>query len=755
MDFFKLLKTLNSAQSSWQISLAIVLGMISGFLPLATPINFLLLFIAFAINIPLGVFFFISAAFSMLGFVLDPVFASIGLSVLTDSSTQTLFTAMYNYAPTLWTSFNYTILMGSLVLSLPLALVLFPLLSKVINKQRDFLEAKFKESKYFSWLNPYTEDKLKKKPGVMRWWAAGLFVGVVGAVVALALLLLDPLLKTALEYSLSKATKKEVHIESVTTLLMDTSLEIKNIAILSTSNDTGDDINIDRVLLKLKTTRLLEKKFDFEIISFGNITLNTTLKRVEEQTSQAQSSSKTDDTEEESSFNLPQFPDPKTLLAKEGLKSVSEAKKMKADITAISEKWQERVKSEKQKAKLAALKTRFNTLKKKAKDIHSMDDVTAILAEAEALKKETKAIRDELKSYKKEYKEDKKLISKYLKEMKTLPKEEYNQLLKKYSLDQNGAMNLIGTHFSSSLEKYLHVGLEYYEFVKPYLSSDEEDEEKQERMKGKWIYFTNTTAYPEFVIQKLNANIIKEHRNFKLDVKDISNNQKIYGKPVKGTLKSKSKEYKKILVVFEHNELQKDALTTINTDINAYKLTDKKIAKKLSLESSLIDATSHINIENFTALESDLLVEFKKSTLTYAPVKSKTDKIVQDILANISEFQMDAWVAGTLTEPKISLSTDLDNKLKSGIKKQLKKEVSKYKKKLKSAVNRAFKEQLGDIDLGEFNDVEKLLDSSLDDSSSLKESIKKSISKDALKKQLKSDSVKKLKDKLKNKLKFF
>jgi uncharacterized protein (TIGR03545 family)/uncharacterized protein (TIGR03546 family) len=753
MNFLKFLKTLNSAQASWQISLAIVLGMISGFLPLATPINFFLLFIAFAINIPLGVFLFISASFSLLGYLLDPLFASIGLSVLTDSATQTLFTSMYNYAPTLWTSFNYTTLMGSLLISFPLALILFPILSKVINKQRGFLEAKFKESKYFSWLNPYTEDKLKEKPGLMRWWAAGLFVGVVGAIVALALLVLDPLLKTALEYSLSKATKKEVHIQSLSSTLADTSLEIKNISILSNSNNAGDDIKIDKVRLQLNTTRLLEKKFDFKIISFGNITLHTTLKRDKEE--RVQSSSKKSDAEKKSSFNLPQFPDPKTLLAKEGLKSVSEAKKMKEDINKISKKWEERLKGEKQKAKLASLKSEFNTLKKNAKNIHSMSDIKTVLKEADRLKKETKELNNELKSYKKEYAQDKKLINKYLKEMKTLPKEDYNHLLKKYSLDQNGAMNLLGTYFSSSVEKYLRAGLEYYDYIKPYISSDEEKEPEQKRLNGKWVYYTNTTPFPKFVIQKLHANVIKEQKNFKLDVKDISNNQKIYGKPIKGTLTSKSKEYKKILVSFEHNELKKDALTTINTDINAYKVKDKELAKKLSLKSSLVDLTSHVSIENFTTLESDLLINFNKSILIYAPIKSKTDKIIQDILAKISQFKIDAWIAGTLKEPKISLSTDLDNKLKKGINKQLKQEVKKYKKKLQLAINKTFKKQLGDIDLGEFNDVQKIIDSSINDSSSLKKKIKQSISKDALEKQLKSDTAKKLEDKLKKSLKFF
>ena len=754
MDFFKFLKTLNSAQASWQITLAIILGMASGFLPLATPINFILIFIAFAINIPLGVFFFISASFAAIGYLLDPLFASLGYTILTLPSLQALFTSMYNYAPTLWTSFNYTILMGSLIVSIVLGVVLFPILNAIINKQRDFLEAKFKESRFFSWLNPYSEEKLQEKPGVMRWWAAGLFIAIVGVFVAIALLVIDPLLKVGLEYGLSKATKRDVLIGSLKSELANSNLLIKNISFINREKK-GDDIFVDKVVVELNPTRLFEKKIDFTLLSFGNILLDQTLRASKQAPTQTtpQTKSAADTKEEQSGFELPSMPDPQSLLDREGLSSIKEAKKMKSEIEAISQKWQERVTNEQQKEKIDQLKKELKALQKSARKIDSLDDIKDILAKADTLKKESKALREELKRYKKEYKEDKKIVQKYLKEMRTLPAEDYEALLKKYSLDQNGAMNLIGTHFSASLEKYLRTGLEYYDFIKPYISSDEESEEKQQqRMKGAWIHYTNTTHFPRFVIHRADANIIKAKKNFKCKVKDISNNQKIYQKPIKGALLSKSKTYKQIYVKFEHNELHKKSFTKIEGSVKEYRVDDISLAKKLSLKSALINATSDITITEFKNIDSETLIYFKKSNLRYAPIESKTDKIVQNILSGIKTFQVDAWVAGSLKIPAISLKTDLDTRLKKGINRELDKEVQKYKKELKSAINKRFKEELGDIDLGEFNDVEKLIDSAMSENGSLQESIDKNLSKDRLKKELKSDSAKKLKNKI---LKFF
>ena len=211
MDILKLLKALNSAQSSWQISLAIILGMISGFLPLTTPLNFLILFIAFTINIPLGIFFLMSLVFATLGLLLDPVFAMLGYEVLTNDGLSSIFSAMYNYMPTLWSSYNYTIVMGSTIISFLLAFPLFFILNSFIDKSRNYLEAKFKDSKYFSWLNPYSEEKLTKKPGVVRWWGSAIFVVIVGIISTFLLFIIDPIIKFGLEYSLSKATGKTIY----------------------------------------------------------------------------------------------------------------------------------------------------------------------------------------------------------------------------------------------------------------------------------------------------------------------------------------------------------------------------------------------------------------------------------------------------------------------------------------------------------------------------------------------------------------
>jgi len=738
MDIIKLLKTLNSAQASWQITLAIVLGMISGFLPLATPINFFILFIAFAINIPLAVFFLMSILFAGLALMLDPVFATLGYEVLTAEPLNAIFTTMYNSTPTLWSSYNYTILMGSLVISLPLAFTMFPVLNRLIDKYRVTLEAKFKDSKYFSWLNPYSEKNLDKKPGIMRLWAAGLFVGIVAIIVTIALFIIDPLIKVALEYSLSKVTQRTVQIDDVESKVLEATLKINNIAFINNGDSKTDDINIDRVELKLNIDHLLEKKLDFEIISFGNITLNTSL--VKKETPSEQNSDSSVD-KDESSFKTPELPKVEDLIAKEGLKSVAAAKEIQKNITAITKKWSNFAQGDEQKKKIASIEKKIKSLEKKAGNIKSPEQILTIVNEADALKKELEQVNNELSQMTKEYEKDKKTIERHLKEIQTLPMQDYNHLASKYSLDQNGAMNIVGTYFSSSLEKYLRMGTKYYEQIKPYISSDEEQTVEQKRMQGRWIKYVATKPYPNFVVRKLNANIIMHENNYDLQIRDISDDQKLYKKPLTGMMNSKSSDYKLFKLDFEHNELGEETLTSANSRVKAYKLPEYSAVDNLVIKNSLIDESSSLRITNFESLNAKISAEFVKTALIYSASSSITDKMIGDILSNITNFSIDASVGGTLDNPEITLSSDLDKKIAKGLSKQASKEVKKYQKKLQAEINKEFNKQLGELDLGEFNDVKNLLNANTKDSNALENIIKKNISQDALQKQLSSDAV--------------
>ncbi len=141
----KVFKALNSNEKPWQLSLGLAFGGIIGLMPLWTPHNIVLLFLAFIINLNfalllLGLFFF-----SGIAYILDPLFHQIGLAILTSEGMQTFWNGFFSNSLFLFDRLNNTLVMGSLVFSLISAVPLFFLINILIRKYREHLQTLFEK----------------------------------------------------------------------------------------------------------------------------------------------------------------------------------------------------------------------------------------------------------------------------------------------------------------------------------------------------------------------------------------------------------------------------------------------------------------------------------------------------------------------------------------------------------------------------------------------------------------------------------
>ncbi len=135
----KLLKLLNSETDPSQISIALGFSMITGFLPLFTPVNLLVLFLVLVLRVNFSAYLLGSAFFSGIAWFLDPLFNWIGLAVLSASSFRGLWTAFYNTVLGRLQHFNNSIVMGSFLISLALFIPVVLLMNFLILRYRDHL----------------------------------------------------------------------------------------------------------------------------------------------------------------------------------------------------------------------------------------------------------------------------------------------------------------------------------------------------------------------------------------------------------------------------------------------------------------------------------------------------------------------------------------------------------------------------------------------------------------------------------------
>ena len=155
----KLLKALHSDAGPWQLALGLALGMMMGLTPLLRLHNLIILFIVLFFRVNLTTFLLSFGVFSVLAFVLDPVMASIGESVLTNPSMESLWSALYATGFGQLSQFFHTLTMGSLLTSL----VLFP----VVLIAGKYLIEQYRE-RFMAWFEKFRIVEIVKSSRIFQ-----------------------------------------------------------------------------------------------------------------------------------------------------------------------------------------------------------------------------------------------------------------------------------------------------------------------------------------------------------------------------------------------------------------------------------------------------------------------------------------------------------------------------------------------------------------------------------------------------------
>ena len=143
----KLLKILNSEADPFQISVALGLSMITGFLPLFTPLSLVVLLLVLVLRVNISSYILGSAFFAGVAWFLDPLFHRIGLFVLTAAPLEGLWTAFYNTVTGRLQRFNNSVVMGSFVFSVVFFVPLVLLVNTLIRRYRDHILVWVKKSR--------------------------------------------------------------------------------------------------------------------------------------------------------------------------------------------------------------------------------------------------------------------------------------------------------------------------------------------------------------------------------------------------------------------------------------------------------------------------------------------------------------------------------------------------------------------------------------------------------------------------------
>ena len=159
-----LFRTLHSEGTPGQVAAGMMLGAGIGLTPLLSAHNLVLFVALVLLNVSFGGGMLGIALFTPLGFLLDPLFDRIGLTLLSTPGLRGLWTDWYNVPLVPYTNFNNSVTLGSFVLWLVLTVPLYLLGKRAIMHYRATYGARVLNSRFMKAL------KASKVYNVYSWF---------------------------------------------------------------------------------------------------------------------------------------------------------------------------------------------------------------------------------------------------------------------------------------------------------------------------------------------------------------------------------------------------------------------------------------------------------------------------------------------------------------------------------------------------------------------------------------------------------
>jgi uncharacterized protein (TIGR03546 family) len=152
-----LVKALHSEGTPGQLAAGIALGSILGLTPLVSLHNAVVFGLIVMLNVSFPGAMFGWAVFIPVGFLLDPVFDTIGHTLLFTPALTPLWTSLYNMPVVPLTNFNNTVTLGSLAFSFACFLPLFFAARWAVTRYRATIGERVRQSR---WYRAVTASKL-------------------------------------------------------------------------------------------------------------------------------------------------------------------------------------------------------------------------------------------------------------------------------------------------------------------------------------------------------------------------------------------------------------------------------------------------------------------------------------------------------------------------------------------------------------------------------------------------------------------
>ncbi len=450
------------------------------------------------------------------------------------------------------------------------------------------------------------------------------------------------------------------------------------------------------------------------------------------------------------------LPDVKQLLKDADLITVSKAEQLQTVYQA-------------EKEQLAQIKDnlpdeeKLDFYKQKVKEIQdtkvkTAEDLVKLKARLDELKAEIKADKKQISQAKDSLQSSKDNLKQAVTELKQAPDQDWQAVKTKYQLDTFEVEDVAHIVFGEKGREYYTQGMEIYQMLKPFLSTDSESATEEQAIVdvGQFIHFTEDAPQPDWLIKQGMVSVKTPQGLFSLDLSEINmqhwkRNKASLIEVSSNQLKGNGQISGKIdfFKAKDGNFLSEGKWLLEQLQIGAAQLDEETIqsaAKSaLSLAAAKLFADGEFKLNNFD-LDAVIKLDLLDPTFVTNASKGWQKKVVQ-ALNDAAKIPAEIDILGSVMSPDWKIHSQIDEIIKGSVTQQLDAKLTEFKTDLQSQLNQkvASSLKLSDQQAGELANLDAWLNDADGTLNNLLDTQLKSVVD-----QEKEKAKEKVKDKLKN-----
>ena len=522
----------------------------------------------------------------------------------------------------------------------------------------------------------------------IRWPGLVAFV-VVAALLAAAVKLVAPwAIKRTIETAGSQAAGAAVEVDGVDLTLLPLGIRLEGLTVADAKAPMTNAVEVGRLAATLEVRPLLWRKVVIDELSGEQIRFGTQRSR-----SGALPGAAPPETgpgaPPEATGGLPgtlsNLPTAKEILAREHLDTLDAATKLKAEVAATRSRWQKRIATLPDQKKLAAYRTRLEEVRATAKTnpIGAAAAAKQLAADLQADQKAIRTARTDLAA-------DLDRLKRQAAELREAPGRDAARLRAKYRPSAGGLANATRTLLGPGVADPIDKALTWYRRLAPYLggrtgAKKEAVPAKPTRFGGIDIALPDRDPNPAFLVRTARLSLALSFGELAGEIHDLTNDPARLGRPTTFAFTGdhlEGAEAVRISGTLDHRD-PAHASDAAQVAVEGLRLAGRKLGGA-TLPVGV--AAGHAGGEGHLTIAGESLAGGGDAKLTGLALTTEGEGIAARALSGVDRLALRVEIGGTLDDPAVRLSSDLDRLLGDAVGREAKAQVAKLESTLKSAI---------------------------------------------------------------------